>query len=267
VVSTFYFKRMAGDNKPAKAGNGGKPEATREGAGRANRNRNRCGNRHGTMNTASLPKQTQFEGRVEALKGYIYDCSDNRQAEIFTKMTEEISGYVRQEFGSGGDDIRRAVDHLELPIIDKPSRPASTGDEYDKAEWLGKMRMYQTRMSNLEEGMKRLYNVVYGQCSKIMVQKLMAMEDFEKEIIGKSDGLGLLKAIRQIAFNFESQKFKPHAIQDAIKQFYAFCQCKRMTPQAYLKEFMNNVDVVICCSGTIGTSPRLGILVAHYCQR
>jgi hypothetical protein len=35
-----------------------------------------------------------------------------------------------------------------------------------------------------------------------------------------------------------------------------------MTTQAYLKEFMNNVDVVACCGGTIGTSPRLSMGLA-----
>ena len=46
--------------------------------------------------------------------GHIYDCSDHKQAELFTKTTKEISGYVGWEFRTGGDDIRRAMDNLEL---------------------------------------------------------------------------------------------------------------------------------------------------------
>jgi hypothetical protein len=71
---------------------------------------------------------------------------------------------------------------------------------------------------NCEEprgGVKRLYNVVYGQCSPAMVQRLTAMDGFEEDmIIFKSDVLALLMAIKGICFNFQSLKFEPHAIQD-----------------------------------------------------
>ena len=64
-------------------------------------------------------KQDLFEGRVEALKGYIYDCSDDKHAEQF-KMTNEISGYVGREFWAGGDDVRHAVDNNNSDKKDKP---------------------------------------------------------------------------------------------------------------------------------------------------
>ena len=251
---------MAGDDKPAESG-GNRPtvpvEREREAA--AGREGRRHNNRRSNKQTNgyALPAQSLFKGRVEALKGHIYDCSDHKQAEQFTKTTKEISIYVGREFRVGGDDVRRAVDGLALPVLTKPNRPVST-DEYDKIEWVGEMKSYQARTTALEEGMKRLYNVVYGQCSEIMIQKLTAMEDFETEIVAKSDALGLLKSIKQIAFNFESQKFEPHTIHDAMKQFYAHKQGPHTTPQAYLEEFTNNVDVLTYCGGTLGMSVSLG---------
>jgi hypothetical protein len=125
---------MAGEDKPAETGEGGKPEAVREGAaGRNNRHRNRRTNRPGTISSA--PKATPFTGRVLALSGFVYDCSDNRQSEQFVKTTKEISGYVGREFAKGGDDVRIAVDTLQMPILTKPPRPADTDDEFDKFEW------------------------------------------------------------------------------------------------------------------------------------
>jgi hypothetical protein len=116
------------------------------------------------------------------------------------------------------------------------------------------MRAYQRRIYNLEEGMKKLFNIVYGQCSDIMIQKLTAMNRFEEDILLKSDVLGLLQAIRQIAYNFELQQFKLHTIHDAIKQFYVYQQGRHMTTQVYLDTFNNNVDVVSYCGGTLGSS-------------
>jgi hypothetical protein len=107
---------MAGEDTPAPVGDGGKPEATKEregSGGRPSRNRNRRSNKNGAT-SAAMPKVDLFDGRVDGLKGFIYDCSDNRQAKMFTRTTEEISGYVGREFRSGGDDVRKAVDSLAL---------------------------------------------------------------------------------------------------------------------------------------------------------
>ena len=85
---------MAGDDKPADAGDG-KVEATpeREGSAGRNRFRNRRGNRqNAAAGTTVVTKQSTFVGRVEALKGHVYDCSDHKQAELFVKTTREISG-------------------------------------------------------------------------------------------------------------------------------------------------------------------------------
>jgi Zinc knuckle len=135
--------------------------------------------------------------------------------------------------------------------------PASTATKYEEQEWSGLMKVYQQRVANLEDGMRRLYNVVYRQCSPAMIQKLTAIEGFTEDIVQKSDALELLMAIKGICFNFQSLKFGPHAIHDAIKQFCAFSQGQNMTCAAYLKEFNNNVDVVSYCGGTIGMSPAL----------
>jgi hypothetical protein len=254
---------MAGEDTPAKGGDGGKPEPVKEregSAGRANRNRRRT-NRNGT-GSAALPKVEAFDGRVAGLKGFIYDCSDNRQAEMYTKTTKEISGYVGREFRLGGDDVRRTIDGLALPIIVKPPVPASTADKYEECEWGELLKIYQQRVANLEERMKRLYNIVHSQCSPAMIQRLTAIERFEEDIVGQSDALGLLTAIKGICFNFQSLKFPPHAIYDAIKQFYAFRQGQNMTMQAYLREFNNNADVVAYCGGTIGVSPSLSLGLA-----
>ena len=39
-------------------------------------------------------RQFKFEGQIDALKGHIYDCTDNRQVDLYTTTTKEIAGYV-----------------------------------------------------------------------------------------------------------------------------------------------------------------------------
>jgi Zinc knuckle len=82
--------------------------------------------------------------------------------------------------------------------------------------------------------------------------------DLKKTSFSSQTRLACLQQSREYAlFNFQSLKFVPHAIQDALRQFYAFRQGQNMTCSAYLKEFTNNVDVVAYCGGTIGMSPAL----------
>jgi hypothetical protein len=49
------------------------------------------------------PKHIKFEGRISALKGHIYDCTDSRQADLYMNTTREIAGYVATNLKNGND--------------------------------------------------------------------------------------------------------------------------------------------------------------------
>ena len=61
--------------------------------------------RHGgyQKSAAAMPRQPKFEGKCDELKGQIYDCSDSRQSDMFTKSTKEIAEYVGRTYKYGGD--------------------------------------------------------------------------------------------------------------------------------------------------------------------
>ena len=63
-----------------------------------------------------IVKQPKFEGKCEELKGFIYDCSDARQADMFTKTMKEIAGYAGRNYHHSAD-IRRAIMDLEKPDL------------------------------------------------------------------------------------------------------------------------------------------------------
>ena len=76
----------------------------------------------------------------------------------------------------------------------------------------------------------------------------------------EGDGLSLvfLKAKKNMAFNFQSQKYLPQSICESIKRFYYMTQGKYMNTQVYLEQFQNMVvDVIEHTGGTIGCQPRL----------
>ena len=58
--------------------------------------------------------QVKFNGRIDALKGYTYDCTDSRQTDQYVKTTREIAGYVATALRNG-NDVRTAIETLAIP--------------------------------------------------------------------------------------------------------------------------------------------------------
>jgi hypothetical protein len=88
------------------------------------------GNQRGNCRRAfqkPMTRQPRFQGKCDDLKGYIYDCSDSRQADVYTKTTKEIGEYVGRTYRHGSD-ARRAVHTLAMPIMIVPAYPAEPSD-------------------------------------------------------------------------------------------------------------------------------------------
>jgi hypothetical protein len=104
--------------------------------------------------------------------------------------------------------------------------------------------------------MKTVSSLVWGQCTDVMRQRLEATNDFRR-LSSDGDGLGLIMAIKDLVFNFLSQKYLPQALHESARRFYSCRQGKQMTTQAHLELFQNTVDVIQHSGGTIGNHPGI----------
>ena len=89
-----------------------------------------------------------------------------------------------------------------------------------------------------------------------MRQKIEAIETYST-VSAEGDSIGLLKIIKAIAYNFQSQKYLPHALHEAKKTFHLLYQPRHMTVPAYLEVFQNTVDVIGHIGGIIGIEPGM----------
>jgi hypothetical protein len=89
-----------------------------------------------------------------------------------------------------------------------------------------------------------------------MRARIEALDEYDS-MSNKGNSIALLKAIKALVYNFQSQKYRPLAIHDGMKRFYMIHQEKTSTCQAYLEKFQNCVDVLEHCSGTVGHIPGL----------
>ena len=245
---------MAGDDKPADDGGTPDPTKSNDGSGRNRLRRGRRGN--AKPNQQPMPRHPKFEGSCEAMKGHVYDVLDHRQADAFAKTTKELAGYAGRTMIEG-DDVRLAIENLDLPTLNEPAAPTGTVDDYQKMKWQAQVKIYLSRVAQLESNMRKLYSVIIGQCSESMINKLESSDEF-RTISASSDSIALLKAIKKVSFHHESQKFGPHALHDAMTMFYTCRQSEHTSTEAYLETYNNTVSIVTYCGGSLGRALELG---------
>lgn len=148
------------------------------------------------------------------------------------------------------------MEHLTRPTLDEPSDPPEDATRTQLRIWEKKVDEFVKRETYLDENLKTLYSLVWGQCTDIMRQMIESLEGFEKMSV-TGDGIGLLKAIKDIVFNFQSQKYLPHALHESAHRFYLCQQSKYATTATYLEQFQNIIDVVEHSGGSIGHHPGI----------
>ena len=183
-----------------------------------------AGNKKPQGKVSFTPRTPKFEGKCDALKGHIYDSSDARQSDQYMKTTKEIAEYVGRTFKYGGD-ARTAVETLETPTVTLPPDPAPEATRGEVRLWEKAIDEQAKRTTYLTENMKTLYSLVWGQCSDIIRQKVEAQEGFGA-ISSTGDGLGLLRALKGVAYQFQSQKYLLHSLQESMKRYYNCSQGK-----------------------------------------
>ena len=136
------------------------------------------------------PQQPKIEGKCDKIKGHIYDCSNSHQSDLFTKTTKEIEEYVGRTYKYGGD-VQLLVENLMLPVVVAPEDPPKGASWTEERIWATSMDKYVKQCNYLDENVKTLYSLVWGQCSDIMRQKIESLNNF-KEMSSSGDRLELL---------------------------------------------------------------------------
>ena len=198
----------------------------------------------------ATPPTGKFEGKVDALKGFYYDCSDVKQSDMFAKTTKEIAGYVGRTYKFGGD-TRIAVETQETPKFAVPDDPPDDASKAALRMWEKKVDSISKREDQLEHNLRQVYALVWGQCTDILQQKIEAEEGFAT-MSAENDGLLLLKTIKNITYRYQSQKYCPHSLFESKKRFFTQSQGRTMTTQQYHIQFQNTVDVIKHSGGNIG---------------
>ena len=199
--------------------------------------------------TATISRQ-RFEGVTEELKGEIFDLVGSRSADLFIKTKKAVANYVSRTYQHSGD-IRRAIETLTLPTIPMPIAPVADPIPVLLAAIFNEqVKEYVKQTSRLQENIKRLWALVWGQCSDTIRTRLQALETYDN-MHTASDGLQLLTAIKDLMFNVQEQKYVPLSIQLAKQQFFVLFQGHN-TVGEYYDQFKNQTHILSHIGAGIG---------------
>jgi hypothetical protein len=143
------------------------------------------------------------------------------------------------------------VENLEMVAIDMPKDPPEGATRTEKRICEKEVDEHVKRTAYLKENIRTLYSLVWGRCTDIVQQRVDAMDTFG-QMSTTGDGLMLLRANKDITYNFQSQKYLLHLLYESKRRFYMLFQGRTTTSQAYLEQFQNMIDVIQRSGGSIG---------------
>ena len=205
------------------------------------RNRNRFQSRRGfVQNISNRNHQTKFEGREPSLMGYIYDSTGERNPDQYIRTTKEIVNYVGRTYTKFTHEFTNAVMTLELDDPVTPPNPDPT-NQLQFELWKLDIKEHRTKIQEYSKFRAGLYNVVIGQCTESLQDKLKSHQDF---LAAYQDGIELLLLIKELTYTFEERRKLSDALCDVKEHFYSFKQGKNMSLQRYHELFLAQVEVM-----------------------
>ena len=114
-------------------------------------------------------------------------------------------------------------------------------DEFERKEYRCEVKKYANESVALKTTIRSLFNVVTSQCSKMMKSKLKG-EDTYAKIEKDGDVAGLLKLIRKISRQVNTNESIYDAINEAIGKYYRYRQTEEDN-ETYTRNYKSNVEV------------------------
>lgn len=231
------------------------------------------GSKGGGNTTSSLPQRNKgtvasvavmkrgFEGREAKLAGFIYSYGSD-SADKYIKTTEEVLQFAGTTYTHGDEMAFSYTEDIEEPRkFDRPGRIVTDPSEkgYNVVEygiWKEKIKAVAKKESRYEEECKQFYNVIWGQCTTTIQEKVRSLEIYKTLKVTKSP-IGLLKAIKSVMFNVEDEVNRVHTLVINDRKLYSLTREAHWSVPQYYKRFKTHIEVIENTGGTIVAHPAL----------
>jgi hypothetical protein len=198
-----------------------------------------------------------FKGESSEMKGHVFQLAhETNNAQQFTKTMDMLKSYVPERFTNPMDVLLIFKVPHELPFITEPDPPEDAEDSFQRKHWERLFDDYLSRENQLKGNLARLYNLIWGQCSKALKEKLKSRQGYSNAQEA-NDASWLVISIKELSFKFEEQKYFFLSMFEAKRKLFALWQAINQTIQDYHATFMNLVNAIKHFGGTFGTEQAL----------
>ena len=155
-------------------------------------------------------------------------------------MTRRISTYVGLVYTKYTADFTAAVDILDLTDSEEPPAP-DPANLIAFEQWKYEYKEHMNNVQEYKNFRSGLYNLVMGQCTESLKERLKSHEDF---IGAGQNGISLLVLIRSLLHTFDERRKLADGLSDMKMAFYKLHQGKYMKLECYHELFLAQVDVL-----------------------
>ena len=202
-----------------------------------------------TKRNESEKSSSTFKGESAELKGNVFETfAESKDTTQFERTMKALQVYVAGNFRHGGDIGWMLKHEKEFQFV-RPNPPSSTStttrsqDSLEQDIYKEQIKGFVTRKQKYDENKDKLYAVIWGQCSENMQSKLQSNTSFQA-IDEHRSCLLLLKEIKGVMFNFESQQYPIMSMSMAAQKYYNIKQGRHESLTAYYKRFKTCVEVL-----------------------
>jgi hypothetical protein len=116
---------------------------------------------------------------VPELNGAVYDLTIERNPDQYLKMTKEIITFMASRCTSYTTELIEGLQELQITDPQAPTDPDPT-DPIVVEKWKIALRQHDNRVQVYKIFRSSLYNLVLGQCSDALQDKLKSHRDFTR---------------------------------------------------------------------------------------
>ena len=219
-------------NQSDTPGDGGSPQRGGHGRRRRHHGRGQVG-----FKVQSTPR---FQGREPTLTGHIYDLTSVKSCEHYLKTTKEITNMIRRKCTKHTAVFVQVVENLDLSMPTAPADPP-IGDSLVLERWKIQIKHYEDQWDTNRDFLANLYNLVIGQCTETLEDKIKSHGDFAA---ANQNGILLLQIIKSMTYSFEDCHKLSNVLSEVMESFYCMRQGENESQQDYHECFNSHVAMM-----------------------
>ena len=197
-----------------------------------------------------------FKGECPDMDGCVFQVNgEKRKKGQFRETMEKLRVYSAIHHKKHSKMLTVLFNDLAEPRPERPVTPtktAITGDDrktemkvadFDKEVYKAEIKCYASEKRELDQTLASLYELVWGQCSKLMHQRVEQTKDYDV-MMREANVTNLLKEIRAISHELEVHVSVYDALHEAWGNYFRYFQQMDDDNSKHLRAYKDLVKVI-----------------------